>query len=244
MKEKTLSAVFLLCLCGSVVCALMAGHPYSAHRDFDILPALVQDLGEIRQGTSTKLQFELRNRTSESIRIVDIGTSCRCTTSEVSKSAIGLADSSLITLTYKSGQARGPIRIHATVVYQRGDDEQIRSITLQAHGTIDPDYNAKPERLRFEESRAGVCQVELSPRHCSGLKIDKVVCDMRFFTARVVETNDPARTKVEVAFDPTEFYADAGPAHLAVFTDNKVQPMLLIPLEVELRNETPAKRRT
>jgi hypothetical protein len=198
----------------------------------EVLPGVVQDLGFIRQATAKELIFELRNRTDHPIRILDVATTCSCTTSGVSKAAIDPDHSSRLTLTYNSGHARGEIDVHALVVYQKQGDPAHHSLALAARGEIDPDIGLSAERLVFHENVAATKSLKLWARYGDELKIERVTCDKRFFKVRLLAGTESGRHTLEVAFQPTDYYPDAGPPHVVIQSNSPRQPVLMIPMEV------------
>ena len=206
--------------------------PSSPVADLDVLPGAIQEIGKIRQGTSTKLEFKLQNRSSVAIQILNVGTSCGCTTSELSQNVVRPSESLLLTLTYNSGQLRGPINVQAIVVYQRDGAEQPQSLVLRALGEIDPDYSVLPERLEFEEFQPAVRRLVLWPRYGNELRLESAICDKRFFTAQIIDVPELDRQAVDVSFQPNGYYTDAGPAHIAIHTNSERQPVLVVPLDV------------
>lgn len=220
-----------LCLGGSIVSTVLFYVAPSTRADLEVLPGPVQQLGEVRQGTVTKVTFALRNVSSKPISILNVGTSCGCTRSQLSQAQIAPQSSSLLTLLYSAGETRGPIAIEAIVVCKH-DGGRPRKVVLRAQGRIDPEFSVTPEQVAFEPDGPSIERICLSPRHVERLRVTKAVCDQRFFAARVVAAGPDEQQVVEVAFDPSEYYADAGPAHVSIHTDCDRQPIVMVPLSV------------
>lgn len=199
---------------------------------FDISPGAIQEFGTVRQAAEVDVLYELTNSLSVPLAILDVGTSCGCTSSQISRKDIGPGESAALTLTYKSGQSRGEVRVHAIVVYQCDNEASPRSMALRATGDIDPDYGIEPEQLNFSSTEPSSLTVALWPRHIPSLNIAKAMCDKRFFSARIIDADSSGKQLVEVSFNPEGFYADAGPAHLVIHTDSNRQPIARIPLKV------------
>lgn len=230
-RNALLSLSAGVCILGSLASMARYCWPSSPRGDIQIRPSPVQDIGLVRQGTETAAVFELVNKSAFAISVLDVGTSCGCVRSSVSKWAIGPAESTLVTLRYNSGEARGQVDARAVVVYRREGDETTRSLRLNAVGKIDADYAVEPERLEFGPETM-TTRVTLTPCHIDQIRITKALCDKRFFTARLISTDADLKQVVEVAYDPAEYYPDAGPAHVVIRTDAARQPVLNVPIDV------------
>ena len=219
-----------LCVVGAALSAfLYFSLPES---DLEVLPSATQDLGQVKQGESASITYSLVNVTSRPLRISNVVTSCGCTTTSISRKEIAPDEKSVITLSYDSGQSRGPIHILAHVFYSDATSNEYESFPLEATGEIDPDYGIKPERLQFGRDVGFSRRVVVWPRHTQSLKVMNVACDKRFFKARIIEPAADGQVRIEVQFDPREYYQDAGPAHLSISTSSQIQPVALVPIEV------------
>lgn len=233
-QDDVLSLVALfLCMAGSVLSAfLYFSLPSDSNKDIEVLPSAMQDFGQVKQGTSTPITYSLVNASSIPLKIHNVVTSCGCTTTSISKKEIAPGEKSVLTLSYDSGQTRGSIHVAAHVIYSDAMSEEYKSLPLEAKGAIDPDYGIKPERLQYEGNKKLSKRVVVWPRHTKDLSVTNVTCNKRFFTARIVKQAVDGQMQIEVVFDPSEYYQDAGPAHLSISTTSQVQPVALVPIEV------------
>jgi hypothetical protein len=244
MMGKALLAGALFGLAGSVLSMFLVCLPQRTGDDLEILPDVIQDLGLLRQGVDAKAEFDLRNRTSAPLRLLDVSTSCGCTGHKLSRTDIGAGESAVLTVTFNTAQSRGVARIHGVVVYGKAGEGQKQRTAFHVQAEIDPDYGVQPERLEFGDGRPVVERVVLWPRHIAELKLDKVVCDKSCFRARILPADASQRHVLEVTFLSQEYYADAGPAHVTVFTNSERQPTLRIPLDVSIGDESPGEAAT
>lgn len=232
MSPSNLGAA--LC-CGVAVASTTAyGVLGRAAGDLVALPSAVQQMGAVRQGTTTDVRFELHNRTGKAIEILNVGTTCGCTTSHLSSKTIEPGERAHLTLHYSSGESRDAVSAKAIVMW-RSDGDGPRPLIVEAAGTIDPDYNISPSRLVFDEGQRATKRLAISPRHLDHLNVLKAVCDKRFFASQVA--GDDGEWCVDVTFDPAEYYPDAGPAHVNVYTDSVRQRVASIPLDVSRQHE-------
>lgn len=226
-------AIFLLALGGSALSlAFFITYPSTFASDITVLPGQLQDIGLIRQQSTKQLQFELLNSGDDLVQILNVGTGCACTTASLSRKDLSPGESAILTLNYNSYDSRGAISTSSIVAYQRSNEQAPRELRLRVEGKIDPEYEASPEHLEFETGVAAARPVVLSCRHCDELTIEKAACDKRFISARVLPKSSIREQAVEIVFDSTTFYSDAGPATVAIHTDNAVQPVIAIPIEV------------
>jgi hypothetical protein len=241
MMGKALVAGALFCLAGSVLSMLLLCLPQWSGNDLEILPDVIQDLGLLRQGVGAKAEFELRNRTSASIRLLEVSTSCGCTGQNLSQADIAPGESAVLTVTFNTGHARDIARIHGVVLYRKAGERQNQGMAFHVHAHIDPDYGVEPESLEFGDRRPCVARVVFWPRHSEELKLSKAVCDKSFFRAQIVPDDALQRRVVEVTFLSQDYYPDAGPAYLMVSTSSECQPTIRIPLHVSIRDEGPGE---
>lgn len=199
--------------------------------DLEVLPDPFQRIVGIRQGTKTNVQYTIRSRASVPVRIVQVLNSCSCAGVDLPRKELGPGESVVATLRFDSGQYRGSVDASAVLAYRKDGEERPRYLKIALLAEIDPDYAVVPERLQFGRGAPLVQRVTLSPRHISDLQIKKAVCTLRFFSARVLPTDDPNQQHVEVAFLPDEYYPDAGIAELVVSTTSERQPTLRVPLD-------------
>jgi hypothetical protein len=232
-NDVLLLVASLLCMGGSVLSAfLYFSLPSTPNKDIEVLPSAIQDLGQVKQATSRSITYSIVNIGSETLQISDVVTSCGCVTTSISRKEIAPGEKSVLALSYDSGQARGAVHIVAHVIYSSTSTDGYESLPLEAKGEIDPDYGIKPERLQFECGKRFSQRLVVWPRHTKDLNVTSVTCDKRFFTAHVVEQTVEGQVQIEVAFDPSEYYQDAGPAQLSITTTSQVQPVARVPIEV------------
>ena len=127
-----------------------------------------------------------------------------------------------------SAPYRGEFHVEATVGYEKETQDRPGFIRLRGYGVVDPDYDVDPPVLTFVRDRVSSATVTLSPRHIDNVKLLSFTCDQRFFSASISGDSNA----VEVVFQPKGYYADAGPAHVAIHTDSERQPVVIVPLRV------------
>jgi hypothetical protein len=236
MKQTVITVGALLSIAGSMLSMSLVCLPKWGRDDLDVAPDSVHDLGLLRQGVEAKGDFELRNPTSTTVRLLEVSTSCGCTGYELSRREVAPGQSAMLTLTLNTGEARGTVRIRAVVVYQKQGEEQKRVSVLQLQAQMDPDYGVEPERLEFGAGRPSLQRVVLWPRHIPQLRVMAAACNQRFFEAQLVAGDDQQQSVLEVRFLSDDYYSEAGPACVTVFTDSQRQPTVRIPVEVASRN--------
>jgi len=223
----------VLCMAGSLLsAALYFLLPPASNKDIEVLPAAVQALGKIRQGTLRTIAYSIVNRGSEPLTISEVVASCGCTTTSITKKDIPPGETSVVTLSYDSGQSRGVVRVIAHVIYRRISMDGSESLSLEAKGEIDPDYGINPERLQFKADKKVSQRLVVWPRHTKDLGVTNVTCDKRFFAAHIAGEPTGGQVSIDVTFDPSDYYRDAGPAQLSIATNSHVQPVAHVPIDV------------
>lgn len=191
----------------------------------------------VRQATQSRAIYTLCNRAAVPIQILDTASSCGCTGVVIPKPELAAGESMPLTLNFNSQTLRGPYTVRALVTYARRGESQPRFLPIALKTRVDPDYAVIPERLEFVSNRPAVQRVTITPRHVPQVMIQSVTCNLRFFTAELVETGDPKSRVIEVRFSPDQYYRDAGLATLVVVTDSKRQPVLKLPLELTEKDD-------
>jgi len=239
-KDRVLLLTAMLCVVGSCLSAGMLFFlpSSSVNSDFDVTPASIQDIGQVRQGTSTEVRYSLKNASQKPLKIVEVSTTCGCTTASLSKKELEPDEIAILVLRYNSGTYRGSVKVLAHVLYGELNQEankRWKSFIVGASGKIDPDFKIQPEKLIYDDCKQLSKRISVSPHYDKNLEVTKVSCDKRFFSARLLASNQQENLfQIEVVFDPSEYYPDAGPAHLSISTNSKVQSIALIPIEVSL----------
>ena len=113
----------------------------------------MQDIGQVKQGTSTDVKYSLNNTSSKPLKIVEVSTTCGCTTTKLSRRELEPGESASLVLTYNSGTSRGSVQALAYVLYGvvgQKANERWESFIIGAKGIIDPDFNIHPEKLIYD----------------------------------------------------------------------------------------------
>lgn len=230
----------------SVACVWLAGAVASlvlflllnttTSNGLEILPGDVQSIGSVNQCSKIGAMFELHNHGPKTISLLGGSSSCGCTEIKLTRKSLKPQESANVLVTYSSAQARGDINARAAVAYSVEGEEQPRFQPLMLIGKIDPAYSVTPESVDFDAGVDSVRTITFQSQDGSPLHVLKVECDKRFFSARAWDEAQAASTAtVEVSFDPSKYYADSGPAHAHVHTDNALQPVMMVPLKVRVQ---------
>lgn len=144
MKDKLLISAITACAMGSIACMVFAWLSRGTATDLEVLPDPLQRICSIRQGTTTKVDYTLRNRTSVPIRIIQVLSSCNCAGVDLTTRHLEPDESVLATLTFDSGQYRGSVHTSAVLIYSMHGEDGSRHLKIGLLAEIDPDYDVVP----------------------------------------------------------------------------------------------------
>lgn len=145
------------------------------------------DFGTAWQGEPLKQDIEIKNVGTAPLKILDVHTSCGCTTPTKPKPELAPGESDTMSISYSS--AKRPGAANQTVTLQTNDPERL-SITLRVQGTVKPVYELGPRdglifgRLFENSQEQRVVEITNSYKEPLFLKLDASV--------------DPAPFKVEL----------------------------------------------
>jgi hypothetical protein len=141
MRQKWSSAVVVI---GLAVCELAAAQEQApAPSGVPRLELSTQEwnFGEAWQGQPLKHEITLKNVGDASLEILDVRTSCGCTTPTRPKSPLAPGESSTMTISYDSAKRVGPA--NHTITLTTNDPSQ-PSVVIQLVGNVKPVYEIDP----------------------------------------------------------------------------------------------------
>ena len=231
MPRWFLIPVALVCIAGSAVCAYLARPSVSPPTLEAVRPLC--DVGEVGQGETKSVEFELVNHSSQPLEIKDVSTTCSCTNVNLAKRVLAPSERVTLTADWRTGASRGKRATDLVVLFTPADGPPDR-ITLSVQGTVAPDVQYSPDRLDFDQEAAATKTVTFSPGRLATAAVKKARCTHRAFTATLAEgSND-----VAVSFDPAKWEVsdDSLPpgsiGFLEVETTSPHEPICRIPLGV------------
>jgi hypothetical protein len=120
MSRKWTLIVAALLLCLSIVCAYLAlPCPVEAL----VAAEPVKQLGELAQGMTVPVEFELVNRCPEAVEVVDIRKSCTCIATELSCLSLAPGERAILKVEWNTGIALGSFGSDIAIAYKRAGRE-------------------------------------------------------------------------------------------------------------------------
>ncbi|HBI45344.1 MAG TPA: hypothetical protein DDY78_21205 [Planctomycetales bacterium] len=236
MNRKWLLVCAGAFIVGSVVCAYCARQ--AAQGGLEAAPA-VYDVGDIGQGETRDIEFQLTNRFPRRVEVKDVQTSCACTKAEVAKRSLAGGEKTVLRAKWSTGASRGK-RTTTLTVFFAPEGGGFGQTTLAIEGNVQPDMLYRPESLEFDKTKAAKQSVAFSAGRieCS---VKRVWCPHQCFTADFDERSNT----VTVAFDPTKWTVEDDQLPLAdarilnVETTSPHEPILQIPLMLRRGESNP-----
>jgi hypothetical protein len=225
---------FLVLLVG--VCA--AGVAPAASWADAMFGELSRDFGSVPRGPTLGHAFRLANRTTDTVHISGIRTSCGCVTATAGKSDLAPGQETTIVAQMDTRRFSGPKTVTIYVQFDQPAWEEVR-LWVQANSRDDVSVN--PESLAFGLSRRGTTpavSVTITLLGSSDWQVLGAKCESNYVQVKLSELRrDAAEVSYQVA---AELRPDAPVGQwftdVWVATNNPYTPRLRIPLTVEIQS--------
>jgi hypothetical protein len=230
MTRMLLLAVAAICISGSVVCAYLARPQVPA--TLEAVNSLYE-VGEIGQGETKSVEFELVNHFPRNVEIKEVIPTCACTNVELTKKMLAPGEKSVVKANWRTGGTRGPRYTDITVLYTPDGGTQ-EGILLHIQGTVAPDILYSPERFEFERETPATRSVVFTPGRMAGVNLKKAWCTHRAFSVKFSKESK----ELVVNFDPSKWTIDdnnlapGSVGEVMVETSSPNEPVCRIPLIV------------
>lgn len=190
-----------------------------------IAPRPVHDFGETEQGAKLTCEFELVNRTDETLTVKELIEDCGCSVVTCEPKVLPPGAKAVVSAAWNVGSRRGKSRVRIFAVTESSSDVRLATeLTMRA--IVKPDIEYAPAALEFSRE-VTKRSVVFSPGRLAEFALSQVNCSHRAFAARLV-----GKDTVEVTFDPSLWNTDVGPGELRVQTSSDRQAVCSIPLGV------------
>lgn len=190
------------------------------------------DCGERSQGTTIRESVRLRNTYPVAVDVLELSKGCSCSSTSVTRTAIGPSEETILNVEWGLGAARGEITETVGVLYRIGPGN-FDLVDVHLKATVQPDIVYEPRSLVFEPGQQAVVTVRFRPGRLASFRLKEATTNQAAFSAHL----DPDRQEVVVAYDPTVPGADGPNIWLSVECDSPNEPRMRIPL---LANRQPA----
>lgn len=170
------------------------------------LKKLVHDFGDVEQGKAVTTQFEFTNVGDEDLEILDVATSCGCTTAKPEKNIYKPGESGSIPVTFNSKRFSGAITKRVTITTNTPSKPKVE-VTIKAEVLVD--VNLKPESIFMAKAMPGMVtesKIEASTTKLAKLEISDVKIEPEFLSAEAVRVDDK-NVNIVVKADGSKFPA-------------------------------------
>lgn len=229
MSRKLTLILAVLSFLLSAACAYLA-----IPRPVEALVAAepLKQLGELGQGVTVPVEFELVNHCPETVEIVDVLKSCSCVSTDFSKSSLSPGEGTPLKIHWSTGAARGPFGSNIGVVYKRAGQEKRQMTKLRIEAKVLPDIEYQPAQLVFAAGKMAKQVVKFWPGRDPKAAVKRAYSTHSAFAARLLGENTP----VEVTFDPSKWLEENSAMELIVETSSANEPRITVPLIVKHSN--------
>ena len=164
------------------------------------------DFGDIDQGNKVTTNFKFKNTGSDAIEIVNVSTSCGCTSATPEKKVYQSGESGEIPVTFNSTRFSGKITKRVTITTNdAANPKQI--VTIK--GNVVVDVIVKPASLFFAKAEAGKKEqqtIQVSTSKLEKLVISDLQTQVDYLTAELKMEGDKNAT-ITITADGTKYPA-------------------------------------
>jgi hypothetical protein len=200
MRRMLLLAVAAICISGSVVCAYLSRPQVPA--TLEAVNSLY-DVGEVGQGETKSVEFELVNHFPRNVEIKDVATTCACTVADLAKRVLAPGEKATLKADWRTGASRGKRATDLTILFAP-EGKPADRLTLRVQGTVVPDMRYSPERLEFEKGVAATKTVVFTAGRMADGELKKASCTHHAFSAELA----PGSNEVTVTYDPAKWQVE------------------------------------
>jgi hypothetical protein len=192
------------------------------------------DFENIDKGEKKSVDFEFKNTGDEPLEILDVQTSCGCTSAKPEKSAYAPGEVGVIPVTFDSGRFSGKIKKTITVTTNATENERI---SLAIEGNIVSEVNIQPAILsmyNIKRSANDVKEIEISTEKLAKLQITGATSNLDFLDITIVPKDDKTvivKAMVNGAKAPKEQPAFRG--YVDIKTNSEKRPEIKVPVNIK-----------
>lgn len=165
------------------------------------------NFGVLEQFTEWNRQFKISNTTSEPIQVLDIRSSCGCTSGQIEQSRITPGKSSNIDVTIDPQNRDGRYGYTLTVVWMGENSGIVNTSEFFLYGRVSPLFERSPSSFQFGDVRYGekpLTQIVRISHSKSKTQWDDIRCSARYFTpVKNMASKDAYELTLEL--DPSKF---------------------------------------
>jgi len=202
------------------------------------------DFGDIEKGDKVNTVFQFKNSGDAPLEIINVGTSCGCTTAKPEKTTYQPGETGQIPVEFDSTRFSGPITKRITVTTNDADSPKT-VVTIKGMVTVDVEY--KPSSVFFPNAKMGTSvsqDIILSTKKLDKLNVSNIKVNIENDSV-MVETKpseDGKTMTMTVTADGSKFPAGKArfSGYLTFDTNSESQPTIRVPVTVNVRRPVKA----
>ena len=198
----------------------------------------LHDFGDIDKGQKVNTIFKFVNTGDDTLEILDVGTSCGCTTAKPEKTVYQPGEAGEIPVEFNSQRFNGPITKRITITT---NDAESPKTVITIKGFVTVDINHKPASIFFSNAKMGESvtqEIAINTTKLSKLEITNIQTRIQpeCLTAKLVQVDDK-NAKIVVTADGSKFPTGKSrfSGHLTFETNSETQKTLRLPVTVHIR---------
>ncbi|MCK5600209.1 DUF1573 domain-containing protein [bacterium] len=202
---------------------------------------LEYDFGQIKPAEKVRHDFKFRNTGKETLNIINIRSSCGCTTVKLQKREYAPGEEGVITASFDPKNFQGDT---VKTISIKSNDPLRETIVLKIKAHILVDIVVRPKLLHFRDMIIGqprTVNITLQGAEIDRFKIKEVKVPEKypFFETSVEELTNSKRSiyHIKVTCDPDANSAETFSDHIRIFTDSKKKPVINIPVRGSVKGE-------
>lgn len=134
-----------------------------------------KDLGDVRQGQSYQVSFEVANNYHEAVTITGVTESCACSDVRISKKYVAPGESIEVLAIWRTGNGRAKANVGVYLDYQTESGEQSHT-ELRITGNVLPDIEVQPNPIEVHTGGSGEVVVQFVPGELKRFDLLKAKC--------------------------------------------------------------------
>jgi len=162
----------------------------------------VHDFGDIDQGDKVSTSFKFQNAGTTPIEILNVATSCGCTSAKQEKAVYQPGENGEIPVTFNSERFSGKVVKRITITT---NDNGKQVVTIKANVVVD--IIVKPATVFFAKAEAGKQEkltIQVSTNKLNKLEITNLAAEPEYLSAEMVMDGDKNAT-ITVTADGTKY---------------------------------------
>lgn len=195
---------------------------------------MIHDFGDIERGQKVSHNFEFTNTGNQPLEILNVGTSCGCTSAKPEKTVYAPGEGGMIPVTFDSARFTGPQTKRVTVTT---NNQEKTVVTIKANIIVD--VNVKPTSVFFANApmnKTTTQKVLVNTEKLANLNISDLEVKIDAVDVKVNKVDDKT-AEIEITADGAKFPNDKSrfSGFIKFKTNSKTSPDVRLPVTVHVK---------